>query len=131
MGNCHENVVQTLVDRLLNLVSCTCTNAVESLMLNTASLHVPALSSFDRHVYRPTSEAAEMMVHWYADLLMAVLYVCIRTGTPCQVDANWCRIIKRLNDRRCSPCRLRVVCKCVLLGSEGCVDASCSRVIVR
>ena len=82
-------------------------------------------------VYRPTREAAEMMVHWYADLLMAVLYVCIRTGTPCQVDAQWCRIIKRLDDRRCSPCRLRVVCKCVLLGCQGCVDASRSRVIVR
>ena len=100
-----------IVDAEHRLVTCTCLE-------------------FDRHVYRPTSEAAEMMVHWYADLLMAVLYVCIRTGTPCQMDANRCRIIKRLDDRRRSPCRLRVVCKCVLFGSEGCIDASCSRVIV-
>ena len=86
---------------------------------------------FDCHVFHPISEAAEIMVHWYADLLMAGLYVCIRTSTPCQVDANRCRIIKRLDDRRCSPCSLRVVCKCVLLGSEGSVDGSCSRIAVR
>ena len=101
-----------IVDAEVGFVSCACVE-------------------FDCHVYRPTSEAAEMMVHWYADLLMAVLHACKRTGTPCQVAANWCRIIKRLDDRRRSPCCLRVVCMCVLLGSEGCVDASCSRIIVR